>query len=77
MVHEASRRAFSIVTVSVDKLAAAALREIVDSLPGFDITSELYQWVVSDTALLQDLSQRRPDVCVIDFDVDRQLASSR
>jgi pilus assembly protein CpaE len=77
MVHEASRRTFSIVTVSVDKRPAAALREIVDSLPGFDITSELYQWDTSDTALLQDLLQRKPDVCVIDFDNNREVAASR
>ena len=75
--HEASRRTFSIVTVSVDKRPAAALREIVDSLPGFDITSELYQWDANETALLQDLLQRRPDVCVIDFDKNRELAASR
>ena len=77
MVHETSRRSFSIVTVSVDKRAAAALREIVDSLPGFDITSELYQWEASDTALLQDLLQRRPDVCIVDFDKNHELAASR
>ena len=56
MVPEASRRTFSIVTVSVDKRAAAALREIVDSLPGFEITSELYQWDTSDSALVQDIA---------------------
>lgn len=77
MVHETSRRTFSIVTISVDKRPAAALREIVDSLPGFDITSELYQWDANETALLQDLLQRRPDVCIIDFDSNRGLAASR
>jgi len=65
------------VTVSVDKRAAGALREIVDSLPGFEITSELYQWDTSDSALVQDLMQRKPDVCVIDFDNDRKVAASR
>ncbi len=70
-------RTLSIVTVSVDKRAAAALREIVESLPGFEITSELYQWDTSDSALVQDLMQRKPDVCVIDFDNDRKIAASR
>ena len=65
------------MTVSVDKRAAAALREIVDSLPGFEITSELYQWDTSDSALVQDILQRKPDVCVIDFDNDRTVAASR
>lgn len=74
---EASRRMFSIVTVSVDTRAAVALREIVDSLPGFAITSELFQWDASDTALLQDLLQRKPDVCLIDFDTNREVAASR
>jgi pilus assembly protein CpaE len=77
IVPKASGRTLSIVTVSVDKRAAAALREIVDTLPGFEITSELYQWDTSDSALLQDLLQRNPDVCVIDFDNDRKVAASR
>lgn len=76
-VPKSSGRTLSIVTVSVDKRAAAALREIVDSLPGFEITSELYQWDTSDSALVQDLLQRNPDVCVIDFDNDRAVAASR
>jgi len=76
-VPKSSGRTLSIVTVSVDKRAAAALREIVDSLPGFEITSELYQWDTSDSALVQDILQRNPDVCVIDFDNDRSVAASR
>lgn len=77
IVPQASGRTLSIVTVSVDKRAGAALREIVESLPGFEITSELYQWDTSDSALVQDLLQRNPDVCVIDFDNDRKVAASR
>jgi pilus assembly protein CpaE len=77
MVPQASGRTLSIVTLSVDKRAAAALREIVQSLPGFEITSELYQWEMSDSALVQELLQRNPDVCVIDFDNDRKVAASR
>ena len=77
MVPHASGRTLSIVMVSVDKRAAASLREIVESLPGFEITSELYQWDTSDSALVQDLMQRKPDVCVIDFDNDRNIAASR
>jgi len=65
------------VTLSVDKRAAATLREIVDSLPGYEITSELYQWDAGETALMHELLQRKPDVCVIDFDTDRQTAASR
>ena len=76
-VPKSSGRTLSIVTVSVDKRAAAALREIVDSLPGFEITSELYQWDTSDSALVQDVLQRNPDVCMIDFDNDRTVAASR
>ena len=41
-------RMFSVVMLSVDKRATAILREIVDSLPGFEITSELFQWEASD-----------------------------
>ena len=77
MVPHAVGRTLSIVTVSVDKRAGAALREIVESLPGFEITSELYQWDTSDSALVQELMLRKPDVCVIDFDNDRKVAASR
>ena len=77
IVPHSGGRTLSIVTVSVDKRAAAALREIVESLPGFEITSELYQWDTSDSALVQDMMQRKPDVCVIDFDNDRKVAASR
>jgi pilus assembly protein CpaE len=72
-----SDHAFSIVTLSVEKRVAALLREIVDTLPGFEIASELYQWETTDSSLVQELVQRNPDVCIIDFDSDRKLAGSR
>ncbi len=77
MVPQASRRTLGIVTVSVDKRAAAGLRDIVDSLPGFEITGELDRWDASDAALLQELLQRQPDVCVIDFDTSHEGAALR
>jgi pilus assembly protein CpaE len=77
LIPEASRRTLGIVTVSVDKRTVAGLRDIVDSLPGFEITGELNQWDASDAALVQDLQQRQPDVCVIDFDNNREGAASR
>jgi pilus assembly protein CpaE len=66
-----------IVTVSVDKWAAAGLRDIVDSLPGFSITGEIDRWDAGEAALLQDLQQRQPDVCIIDFDNNREAAVVR
>ena len=77
MVPQTSHRTLSIVTVSVDKRAAAGLRDIVDSLPGFEITGELDRWDASDAALLQELQQRQPDVCVIDFDNSHEAAALR
>jgi pilus assembly protein CpaE len=71
---QTSRRTLGIVTVSVEKRAGASLRDIVDSLPGFEITGELDQY---DAELLQELQQRRPDVCVIDFDDNRENAALR
>jgi pilus assembly protein CpaE len=65
------------VTVAVDKGTAAGLRDIVSSLPGFEITGELNQGDVSDSAMLLDLQQRQPDVCVIDFDSNRERAALR
>ena len=74
---QTSRRTVGIVTVCVDKQAAAALRDIVGSLPGFEIIGEIDQWDGSDAALVLELQQRQPDVCVIDFDNNREIAASR
>jgi pilus assembly protein CpaE len=67
----------SVVTVSVDRWAAAGLREIVAALPGFAITGEIERWDTSETALLKELQQRQPDVCVMDFDENREAAVAR
>ena len=77
MVPQASRRTLGIVTVSVDKRAVAGLHDIVNSLPGFEITGELDRLDVTDAALMQALQQRQPDICLIDFDNDRQGAALR
>ena len=77
MVPQASRRTLGIVTVSVDRRAIAGLHEIVKSLPGFEVTGELDRLDASDAALFQALQQWQPDVCIIDFDNDRQSAASR
>ncbi len=77
MVPQASRRTLGIVTVSVDKRAVAGLHDIVNSLPGFEITGELDRLDATDAALFQALQQWQPDVCVIDFDNDREGAASR
>ncbi len=77
LVPQASRRTLGIVTVSVDKRAAAGLREIVDSLPGFEITGELEHWTGTDVALVHNLQTRQPDVCIIDFDDNRETAALR
>jgi pilus assembly protein CpaE len=77
MVPQASRRTLGIVTVSLDKRAVAGLHDIVSSLPGFEITGELDRLDESDAALFQAMQQWQPDVCVIDFDNDREGAASR
>lgn len=71
---EASRRTLGIVTVSVDAVAAPGLREIVDSLPGLEISGELKKWEASEAALMQELQQRQPDICIIDFGSNREVA---
>src|ERR1035441_6361607 len=77
MVPQASRRTLGIVTVSVDKRAVAGLHDIVNSLSGVEITGELDRLDASDAALFQAMQQWQPDVCVIDFDDDRQGAAAR
>lgn len=77
MVPQASRRTLGIVTVSVDKRAVEGLHDIVNSLPGFEVTGELDRLDASDAALMQTLLQWQPDVCMIDFDNDREGAAYR
>lgn len=77
MVPQTSRRTLGIVTVSVDKWAVAGLHDIVNSLPGFEITGELDRLDASEAGLLQALQQWQPDICMIDFDSDRQAAAAR
>lgn len=77
MVPQASRRTLGIVTVSVDKRAVAGLHDIVNSLSGFEIMGELDRSDATDATFMQALQQWRPDVCMIDFDNDREVAASR
>lgn len=63
--------------MSVDRRPVAGLRDIVNSLSGFEITGELDQGAVNDAALLHEIEQLRPDICVIDFDNDRGVAALR
>ncbi len=72
MVPQASRRTLGIVTVSVDKRAVAGLHDIVNSLSGFEITGELDRSDATDATFMQAMQQWQPDVCMIDFDNDRE-----
>jgi pilus assembly protein CpaE len=68
------RRTLSIVTVSVDRPAAAALREIVTSLSEYTIAGEIEKPAASNGTLLHELQRHQPDVCILDFDGDRTAA---
>ncbi len=75
-VQASPRRALSVVTVCVDKSSIAGLREAVHSLSGFDLSGEYSSYAAesADTPLIETLQVRRPDICVVDFDRDRQKA---
>ncbi len=65
----------SIVTVRLDPVAAKDLQQFAESMPLVQVRGELKSYVAEDDPVLEWLVERAPDVCLIDFDDDRQGAT--
>ena len=69
--------ALSVVTIALDESFAAVLRGYLDSIPLISLRAELHHYLVDehDTVLVDRLKDLRPDICLIDFDRDREQAT--
>jgi pilus assembly protein CpaE len=68
-------RPLSIVSVSLDDESRELLRRFVESVPGLHVRLQLDDYnQQSQDALLQAIGEPPPDICLIDFDRDRQAA---
>lgn len=66
----------SIVTIALDEQFARLFRGYVDSIPLVQLRAELHHYLVDehDAVFVDRLKDLRPDICVIDFDQDRERA---
>lgn len=70
-----SRSALTVAVIAVDKYGVEGLRESVKSLSGFNVAAEFPGYGgAGGVDVIEGLRQRGYDICVIDFDQDRQQA---
>ncbi|HWR35685.1 MAG TPA: AAA family ATPase [Clostridia bacterium] len=68
-------RPLSIVTIGLDREILAGLKQVVSSLKGFEFIAEVSAQThekSNASAVMESLRQRKPDICVIDFDSNRE-----
>jgi len=72
-----ARDSLSIVTVCLDPECSSLVRRFIDSTPLTRLVAELRHFLggEGDTAFVDRLQDLQPDVCLIDFDPDREKAS--
>ncbi|MBZ5516332.1 MAG: response regulator [Acidobacteriia bacterium] len=66
----------SVATLCLDQDSAAQLRGFLDSMPLAKLVTELQHYLAEeqDSVFVDRLKDLRPDICVIDFDRDRDKA---
>ena len=68
--------AVSMITIALDSNSGLQLRRFVDSSSVINLQGEFHHYLSEDdNSLLEWLSNPVPDICMIDFDDDRQGAS--
>jgi pilus assembly protein CpaE len=67
----------SVVTIALDESFANLLRGYLDSIPLVSLRAELHHYLVDehDTDFVERLRDLRPDICLIDFDQNRERAT--
>jgi pilus assembly protein CpaE len=67
----------SIATLCLDQEASSQLRGFLDSMPLAQLVTELQHYLADeqDSVFVDRLKDLRPDICIIDFDRDREKAS--
>ena len=70
-----SSQEISVLAIHLDDASGQLLSRIVNSLPNFVLGASLQQYFgEKDASLIRTLREVRPDVCVIDLDLDRKMA---
>jgi pilus assembly protein CpaE len=66
----------SIATLCLDQEASSQLRGFLDSVPLAQLVTELQHYLADeqDSVFVDRLKDLRPDICIIDFDRDREKA---
>ena len=66
----------SIATLCLDQEASSQLRGFLDSMPLAQLVTELQHYLADeqDSVFVDRLKDLRPDICIIDFDRDREKA---
>src|SRR5712692_7930605 len=67
----------SLVTICLEAEFGSQLKRLIDSIPLAQLRTELQHYLAEegDTTFVDRLKDLRPDVCVIDFDRDREKAT--
>jgi len=68
----------SIATLCLDADSASQLRSFLDSTPLAQLTAELQHYLADeqDSVFIDRLRDLHPDICIVDFDRDREKAGS-
>lgn len=71
-----SADSLSIATLCMDTETADQIRSFLDSMPLAQLASELQHYLADeqDSVFVDRLKDLRPDICIIDFDRDREKA---
>jgi pilus assembly protein CpaE len=66
----------SIATLCIDKDSAEQIRSFLESMPLAQLVTELQHYLADeqDSVFVDRLKDLRPDICIIDFDRDREKA---
>src|SRR2546421_6476540 len=69
--------ALSLVTVCLDQKCSSQLKHFIDSTSLIQLRAELTQYLEEETdaSLFDQLKDLHPDICLIDFDANREQAT--
>ncbi len=69
--------ALSLVTICLDQKCSSQLKHFIDSTSLIQLRAELTQYLEEDTdaSLVDQLKDLHPDICLIDFDANREQAT--
>lgn len=71
-----SADSLSVATLCLDPESASQLRLLLDAMPLAQLATELQHYLAEegDSVFIDRLKDLHPDICIIDFDRDREQA---